>query len=554
MCANWIASRRSWAAAFGGSICRTGLLAARGRSERTSLADASNDAQSLPRPRFRPRPRPRGWAGIVYPRVAAERCSAHGGDGLGPVFNDSSCVACHNQGGAGGAGPSSKNVDIITAFIVPMAHQSAGKLAAGAVQLSIWRPGAARARATGRRASSPSATCADGEGKETRQAAGKTATDKSSSRFRFGPQRRAPPFRHRSELSIVAIGRVQRTDVRLDAVYERRFSGDRRGERQRGSASGSPARRIFRNGAPSEGSAYRDSASESCACRSARADSPPVLLTPTDPPRPTRLSMRRCRRYGPSGRCRLHVASRRVGSHSGSPAVAKRRSHATIRKSLNSTTQNGNIQISHSQRNPTALFGIGLIDAIPEKAIIDLAKLEHEKYSDVAGRPSKQKDGKIGRFGWKAQKPSLEDFALDGLRRRARLECAGPRAGGRAAEAQLQSARPGYEQGRMRCAGELSAKSARSESNASRRRLKKPRSSARVISCLPRSAVPRATSKKSPRPMAFTAICCCTTWVRNWATRATTECSLPTLRKKSKTIRLQAVANFANPFRPQRHR
>ena len=39
----------------------------------------------------------------------------HGGDGLGPVFNDSSCIACHNLGGNGGAGPASKNVDIISA-------------------------------------------------------------------------------------------------------------------------------------------------------------------------------------------------------------------------------------------------------------------------------------------------------------------------------------------------------------------------------------------------------------------------------------------------------
>ena len=29
----------------------------------------------------------------------------HGGDGLGPVYNDSSCVACHNSGGSGGGGP-----------------------------------------------------------------------------------------------------------------------------------------------------------------------------------------------------------------------------------------------------------------------------------------------------------------------------------------------------------------------------------------------------------------------------------------------------------------
>src|SRR6185503_2810291 len=39
-----------------------------------------------------------------------------GGDGLGPVFNETSCVACHNQGGVGGAGPASKNVQIVSAF------------------------------------------------------------------------------------------------------------------------------------------------------------------------------------------------------------------------------------------------------------------------------------------------------------------------------------------------------------------------------------------------------------------------------------------------------
>ena len=40
---------------------------------------------------------------------------SHGGDGLGPVYNDSSCVACHNAGGSGGAGPVSKNIDILNA-------------------------------------------------------------------------------------------------------------------------------------------------------------------------------------------------------------------------------------------------------------------------------------------------------------------------------------------------------------------------------------------------------------------------------------------------------
>ena len=38
-----------------------------------------------------------------------------GGDGLGPVYNDTSCVACHGLGAPGGAGPESKNVVLVTA-------------------------------------------------------------------------------------------------------------------------------------------------------------------------------------------------------------------------------------------------------------------------------------------------------------------------------------------------------------------------------------------------------------------------------------------------------
>ena len=40
---------------------------------------------------------------------------ARGGDGLGPVFNESSCVACHGLGAPGGAGPETKNVVLVTA-------------------------------------------------------------------------------------------------------------------------------------------------------------------------------------------------------------------------------------------------------------------------------------------------------------------------------------------------------------------------------------------------------------------------------------------------------
>jgi RNA polymerase sigma factor (sigma-70 family) len=47
------------------------------------------------------------WA-AVDPRSA-------GGDGLGPVYNDTSCVACHSLGAPGGAGPENKNVVLVTA-------------------------------------------------------------------------------------------------------------------------------------------------------------------------------------------------------------------------------------------------------------------------------------------------------------------------------------------------------------------------------------------------------------------------------------------------------
>ncbi len=42
--------------------------------------------------------------------------SRAGGDGLGPLFNDSSCVGCHHLGGTGGAGGNESNVVILSAF------------------------------------------------------------------------------------------------------------------------------------------------------------------------------------------------------------------------------------------------------------------------------------------------------------------------------------------------------------------------------------------------------------------------------------------------------
>jgi CxxC motif-containing protein (DUF1111 family) len=71
-----------------------------------------------------------------------------------------------------------------------------------------------------------------------------------------------------------------------------------------------------------------------------------------------------------------------------------------------------------SQRNTPALFGAKLIDEIPERDIVANERKERLKWglapsdNEVApvGRAHRLADGRIGRFGWKAQTASLSDF------------------------------------------------------------------------------------------------------------------------------------------------
>jgi CxxC motif-containing protein (DUF1111 family) len=68
------------------------------------------------------------------------------------------------------------------------------------------------------------------------------------------------------------------------------------------------------------------------------------------------------------------------------------------------------------ERNSTPLFGLGLIEAIPESAIIANSK---KRLGDgIQGRVSMVTDvvsgkTKVGRFGWKAQQPTILGFAAD---------------------------------------------------------------------------------------------------------------------------------------------
>jgi CxxC motif-containing protein (DUF1111 family) len=71
-----------------------------------------------------------------------------------------------------------------------------------------------------------------------------------------------------------------------------------------------------------------------------------------------------------------------------------------------------------SQVNPPALFGARLIDAMPDRILIAAEKFQQLKWGNAptrkdelpVGRASRMPDGRIGKFGWKAQTATLSDF------------------------------------------------------------------------------------------------------------------------------------------------
>ena len=62
-------------------------------------------------------------------------------------------------------------------------------------------------------------------------------------------------------------------------------------------------------------------------------------------------------------------------------------------------------------RNTPALFGAGLIDAVPAKVLRDAESRTFSDFPEIKGRVKPlPPDGRLGRFGWKGQIASLDDF------------------------------------------------------------------------------------------------------------------------------------------------
>ncbi len=67
-------------------------------------------------------------------------------------------------------------------------------------------------------------------------------------------------------------------------------------------------------------------------------------------------------------------------------------------------------------RQTPALFGYGLIDGIPESAIRANADADDVRAPfGISGRPGLSHDGRVARFGWKAQVPTLYEFTEGAL-------------------------------------------------------------------------------------------------------------------------------------------
>lgn len=98
------------------------------------------------------------------------------------------------------------------------------------------------------------------------------------------------------------------------------------------------------------------------------------------------------------------------------------------------------LTLIESKRNTPPLFGAGLIDAIPDKVLDDVAAEQANAAGDapqpsdlrrfndempVRGRVARLKDGHVGRFGWKASVASLREFTLQACSSELGLEVPG---------------------------------------------------------------------------------------------------------------------------------
>ena len=284
----------------------------------------------------------------------------HGGDGLGPAFNDSSCIACHNSGGSGGAGPVSKNIDILSASRNPSFMINAPAAAAPAPQAASTPADPAAAFAS------------------TAQAVQQGGACPSPTLSQLEPLFDLHPgFRTSKTVVLHKFG----TDPGYDAFRSKLLGGG-------------PNQGPF--GVTVVEQAFMQAENETIVFGS-------VAIPEQRFPRIVDGSIVEQSAGKPDARS--NTAQTRMN--------AVRAAVAANRVGMTGTINVGPFQVSRSQRNPTPLYGLGLIDAIPESAIVAMAKKQAKQTPETAGRVARVADGRVGRLGWKGQTANSEDFVLN---------------------------------------------------------------------------------------------------------------------------------------------
>tara|TARA_R110002072_G_scaffold173600_2_gene328374 strand:- start:169043 stop:170785 length:1743 start_codon:yes stop_codon:yes gene_type:complete len=291
---------------------------------------------------------------------------SHGGDGLGPVFNDSSCVACHNQGGTGGAGPASKNVDIVTAFHAPQQHQ---RQQAERFNIPQTLPGIVFQSVFGNLDSIPAQAAANHDVQP--------ATSEADEPQLTPAERAAAEQKKQAELRKMQMEADRKVLTKLHPGFA--FANSV----------------VLHKGATFSG--YENWRSQ-------------VAGMPFGSQQ--RLGVE-VQMFAPQVAAAEEAPTTRTQRSNGATVMAQLRQQVQVarQRGMNASSRQGNFVITRSQRNTTALFGAGLIDSIPT-SILEELEAAQAKNKVVSGRVARLKDGSAGRFGWKAQKARLDSFVM----------------------------------------------------------------------------------------------------------------------------------------------
>jgi CxxC motif-containing protein (DUF1111 family) len=109
-----------------------------------------------------------------------------------------------------------------------------------------------------------------------------------------------------------------------------------------------------------------------------------------------------------------HGIANADGTFTAPPTTPNTILHKEIRQGFRLPASTAGINIFEHRQTPHT-FGLGLIDAIAEATILDNADPDDSDGDGISGRAHILGDGRVGRFGWKAQVPSVGEFVRDAM-------------------------------------------------------------------------------------------------------------------------------------------